>query len=76
MNEPTDLLTEARELGADVAWAHNYGMEVGITDVRWARRIQDAQDRLDAIVDVVGDGAQKAYADGYDAHQHGFLRRR
>ena len=61
-----DLLAEARELGEIVAWTHNKEMNTGCTGTAEAARINDALDRLEAIVDVLGPAAMEAYANGYD----------
>ena len=61
------LLDEATELGIACAWIDNAEMDTGVTDARKATERRESFERLRDICDVIGEAAETAFAEGYDA---------
>lgn len=62
----SDLHEEARYLGEMKAEQHNKEMSTGVIGSTEWRRIEYANERVEAISGVLGESAYHAFATGYD----------
>ena len=62
-----EALSEARELGAMLAWSHNKEAETDVVGaIDYARRA-DYRERAESLANVYGPAVDEAFAQGYDA---------
>lgn len=68
MREVADLTLseQARMLGELAAWQHNKMMSTGVEGGTEHRRIRDAYERVETIVDVLGEAGRESFAAGFD----------